>query len=374
MKNLLLIAGIALLSSCGEKTATESSAKNTTQENENLLRLTDAQLKSTDLKLVQLTNISIASIVKMNGKIDVPPQNMISISMPLGGYLKSTKLLPGMHIKKGEVIAIMEDQQYIQLQQEYLTTAAKLKFASAELNRQKNLNNTQSSSDKVLQQAEMEYSTYKVALSALSEQLKLINIAPHNLSEVNLSKSVRLLSPINGFVSRVNINIGKYVNPADVLFELVDPSDIHLNLTVFEKDLNELSVGQKIWAHTNHNPEKKYPGEIILISKNLTNEGATEVHCHFEKYDKTLVPGMYMNAEIDLKNHQTKAVPEIAVVGFEGGKYVFIAKNSHEFELQKVITGNKENGFIEIKNASVLKGKTIVAEGAYTLLMQLRKE
>jgi cobalt-zinc-cadmium efflux system membrane fusion protein len=64
----------------------------------------------------------------VNGKIDVPPQNMVSISVPLGGYLKSTKLLEGMHISKGEVIAIMEDQQYIQLQQDYLT--AKAHFSS----------------------------------------------------------------------------------------------------------------------------------------------------------------------------------------------------------------------------------------------------
>ena len=84
-----------------------------------------------------------------------------------------------------------------------------------------------------------------------------------------------------GIVTKVNVNIGKYVNPSDVLFEIVNPSDIHLALTVFEKDVNKLSVGQQLVAYTNNNPSKKYPCEIILIGKDFSSDKAIEVHCHF---------------------------------------------------------------------------------------------
>ena len=157
---------------------------------ENVIVLSDAQSHSAALSVSKIEKRSISSILKVNGVIDVPPQNMVSVSMPLGGYLRTTKLLPGMHIRKGEVIATMEDQLYIHLQQEYLTVKSKLQFAGSEYERQRELNQTKASSDKVYQQALMEYKNQKIALSALTEKLKLINISPDNLYETNLSKKI----------------------------------------------------------------------------------------------------------------------------------------------------------------------------------------
>ena len=372
MKYIITITSFVLLYACGSKQADEQVADNA-MINETVITLTDAQLKNTQLQIGQLEQRTISSVIKVNGKIDVPPQNMVSVSMPLGGYLKTTKLLPGMHVGKGEVIATMEDLQYIQLQQEYLTAKSKVVYAEAEFNRQKELNQSKATSDKVFQQAQMDYNTQKIALSALSEKLKLININPLSLSENTLSKGVNIYSPIDGFVSRVNVNIGKYVNPADILFELVNTSDIHLNIKVFEKDLEKLSIGQKVMAYNNQS-DKKHPCEIILISQDLSSERTAEVHCHFLDYDKTLLPGMYMNADIEVKSHQVWTLPEEAVVNFEGKEYVFVTEKDKAYSLTEVKTGSKENGFIEILQGETLAQKRIVMKGAYTLLMKLKNK
>jgi membrane fusion protein, heavy metal efflux system len=373
MKNIIFITIIVILVACGKKNTNEQKTiGNSTSEN--IVTLTDAQSQLAKIELGKLSTQSLSSIVKINGKIDVPPQNMVSVSMPLGGYLKSSKLLPGMHISIGEVIATMEDQQYIQLQQEYLTTKSKLDFYETEYLRQKELNQSKASSDKIFQQTKMEFTTHKIALSALAEKLKLININPKTLSENNLSKSVNIYSPINGFVSKVNVNIGKYVNPADILFELVNPDDIHLNLKVFEKDVNQLFIGQKVVAFTNHQQDKKYNCEIILISKDLSSDRTVDVHCHFEKYDKTLLPGMYMNAEIELINNSSLAINEDAIVNFEGKDYVFISQDKNQFQLVEVEKGLANKGFIEIKNSETFSTKQIVTKGAYTILMKMKNK
>lgn len=372
MKYIIILSSFILLYACGSKQTAEQ-VTDKSVVNETIITLTDAQLKNSQLLIGQLEERNISSIIKVNGKIDVPPQNMVSVSMPLGGYLKTTKLLPGMHVGKGEVIATMEDLQYIQLQQEYLTAKSKVVYAEAEFNRQKELNQSKATSDKVFQQAQMDYNTQKIALSALSEKLKLINVNPQSLSENTLSKAVNIYSPIDGFVSRVNVNIGKYVNPADILFELVNTSDIHLNIKVFEKDLEKLSIGQKVMAYNNQS-EKKHPCEIILISQDLTSERTAEVHCHFLDYDKTLLPGMYMNADIEVKSNHVLTLPEESVVNFEGKEYVFVTEKNKEYILTEVKTGNKENGFIEILNGEKLTQKQIVTKGAYTLLMKLKNK
>lgn len=371
---IILSATIMLLSACGEKKKAEEITG--TASNENVVTLTDVQAKNAGIVTGQMEQKEISSLLKVNGKIDVPPQNMVSISVPLGGYLKSTKLLPGMHIAKGEVIAIMEDQQYIQLQQDYLTAKAKIGYLENEYNRQKELNQSQASSDKVYQQAEADYRTHRVLITSLTEKLKLAGININKISETSITRSVNIYSPINGFVSKVNVNIGKYVSPTEVLFELVNPADIHLALKVFEKDLDKLFIGQRLTAFTNNLPDKKHPCEILLIGKDLSMDGNTDVHCHFETYDKSLIPGTYMNAEIEVKNNKAFVLPSDAIVRFEAKYYVYKVKGSNQYEMTEVTVGESENGLTEI----ILSEKTdfskasFVTKGAYSLLMMMKNK
>lgn len=373
MNKYIIYIAIVVLSACGGAKQTEEAAK---EETGTTVTLTEAQSKNAGVQMGKVEMKSLSSVLKVNGIIDVPPQNMVSVSVPLGGYLKSTKLLPGMHVGKGEVIAVMEDQQYIQLQQDYLNAQAKFKFIEGEYFRQKDLNASKASSDKVFQQAEADYKSQKILMKSLYEKLKLIGINPDNLNENNLSRGINVYSPIDGFVSKVNVNIGKYVNPADVLFELVNPADIHLNLTVFEKDLNKFTIGQKVYAYTN-NADKKYACEVILIGKSLSAERSVEVHCHFEEYDKGLIPGMYMNADVEVKSANVPALPSDAIVEFENKHYVFIQKTANEFELLEILEGSSEGGFTEIlpvdKNKDITT-YTFATNGAYALLMKLKNK
>jgi cobalt-zinc-cadmium efflux system membrane fusion protein len=347
-------------------------AENTAKTTENIITLTSAQITNAKVETGKIEQRQISSVIKVNGSIDVPPQNLVSVSVPLGGYLKSTKLLPGMHVKRNEVIAVIEDNQYIELQQDYLTAKAQFGFLESEYNRQKDLNASKASSDKIFEQARSAYQTQKILIKSLQEKLKLIHINPVSLDENNISKSINVYSPIDGFVSKVNVNIGKYITSGEVLFELVNPQDIHLNLKIFEKDLDNVFIGQKVVSYSNNNPKKRYTGEVILVSKNVGPNGATEVHCHFDNYDKSLLPGMYMNAEIEMKNGVSNVLPDEAVVSFEGKEYIFQNNGQNTFEMTPVTTGERESGYVEIVSGGGLSGKQVVTKGAYTLLMSLK--
>jgi cobalt-zinc-cadmium efflux system membrane fusion protein len=359
-----------LLASC--HTEKEQAATETDTASPNSVTLTAVQIESAKIRTSAPLYRTISNTIKANGIIDVPPQNMISVSIPLGGYLKSTQLLPGMHVRKGMPIALIEDQQYIQLQQDYLTTKAKLEMAEAEYNRQRELNASQAASDKMMQQARAEFLSLRIMLSALAEKLRLININPGALSERNISRSTRLYAPADAYVAKVNVNIGRHVTPEDVLFELISPTDVHLKLKLFERDLAQLNVGQKLEAYTNGHPEQKYRCEIILISKDIAPDRTAEVHCHFEQYDKRLLPGMYMNAEIALEQREALCIPETAVVSADGKEYVFIQTTGNTFEMKEVAKGSLEGGWAEIRDGNLLQGRQIVTEGAYALLMSLK--
>ena len=367
---LLILPLIALFQSCGNK-ATQADKK----ENEIKVQevvLTDAQMKNASIGFDTAKIVKLSGTIKVNGVIDVPPQNMVSVSLPLGGFLVRTKLLPGMHLNKGDVIAVMEDQQYIQLQQDYLTAKARFSFIEKEYQRQAELNQSKASSDKVFEQAKSDYQSQKILINALAEKLKLIGLDPSHLNENNMSKSINVYSPINGFVSKVNVNIGRYINPSDVMFELVNPDDIHLNLTIYEKDLQSLHIGSKVKAFTNNNPEKLYDCDVILIGQDVSKEGFVQVHCHFHTYSNILIPGMYMNAELESDSKMALALPESAVVSHEGVEFVFVEKSNKHFEMLAVKTLSRSNGKVEIEENAQLIGAKIVVNGAYDLLMMAK--
>ena len=369
MKNYILTIIICLsLLSCSDTKQSETE----TTSNETAVALTDAQVKNAGITVATIEKQAIAHLLKVNGVIDVPPQNMVSISAPLGGYLKYTKLLPGMHINKGESIAVMEDPQYISLQQEYLTAKAKLSYVQNEYIRQESLNKSAAVSDKVFQEATMNYTSQKVLVKSLSEKLLLIGISQDNLNENTISRSIAIHSPIDGYVSKVNVNIGKYASPTDVLFELVNPQDIHLALDIFEKDIDDLQIGQKLLAYTNTQPDKKYPCEIILIGKDISETRSVEVHCHFDAYDKSLIPGMYMNAEIEVSSQNDFVISDESIVTYEGKHLVFYEKSKNNFEMVEVEIGNSENGITQItfKNNFNPEQKQFVIKGAYSVLMK----
>jgi cobalt-zinc-cadmium efflux system membrane fusion protein len=372
MKNSIILILALAISSCGNTPEPAKTAD--TPQTETLVHLTPEQLKNAGIETGLAERRAMRTQLRVSGIVDVPPQSLVSVSFPLGGYLQSTKLLPGMHVRKGETIAVLEDPQYIQLQQDYLTAQAKFQYAEAELKRQQSLQTGQAGSAKVLEQAQAEHKSLKIQQKALGEKLLLIGINPTALDENNLSRSVRVPAPIDGFVSAVNVNIGKYVAPTDVLFELVNPSDIHLNLKVFEKDVPYLRIGQRINAYTNDRPKDAHPGEIILISRNVGEDRSVEAHCHFDRYDAKLFPGMYMKAEVEVLTQDAIAVPESAVVRWENRHFIFAEKGNGAFEMLEVEPGTAADGYVQVApiGNTDLETARLVLKNAYALLMKMK--
>jgi membrane fusion protein, heavy metal efflux system len=368
-RNLLLIT---IIIAAGCKPAPEAEAvKEKAAEESRSLTLTPVQVKNAGIEIGELQRKIISEELVVNGVVDVPPQNIVSVSFPMGGYLKSTTLLPGKHVNRGEVIGIIEDQSLVQLQQDYLVGGEKLKYIEQEYHRQKELNENNVNAAKVYQQATTDFNSQKVMMKAMAEKLRLIHINPDKLTAENLSRSVPVYSPINGFVSKVLVNTGKYVQPSDILFELIDPDDIHAALTVFQKDVSRVSIGQDVELNFINDPKKKYRAKVFLVTRNLDENRSETVHCHFVDHPKDLQPGMFLQSRIKTSPREVMAVPESAIVNYQGRNYIFSSPSQGKFDMLEVETGSKEGGFIEVKNTAAISG-LVVTHNAYAVLGALK--
>lgn len=368
----MLLVGLSIntiFSACSSKEEVQDPASDAPS---NLVYLSKEQYKNAAIELGNLSKKKIATKIKLTGRADVPPQNLVSISVAMSGYFRSSHLLPGMSVKKGEVIATLEDEQYVQLQQDYLTTKAEFAYLESEFKRQKELNDNKANSDKIFQQAKSSFEAKYAVLKSLEQKLKLIGLEPQYLSADKISRFIQVVSPVNGFVSAVHVNIGKYINPNDVMFEIIDPDDMHLILTVYEKDIHALEVGQTVWAYTNSKPNERFECEIILISHSIGNTEAAEVNCHFKHANNKLLPGTFMNAEVELNTEAVQCVPDEAIVQFENHPYLFVEDGVRVYKMISIVIGATENGYTAIANADALKNQKIVIRGAYKLLMALK--
>lgn len=355
------------LMGCGssKKENVESKAELTVDE----ITINADQQKTLNLQFGGLEKMKMSTVLDIQGKIDLPPQNIISVNFPLGGYLKSTKLIPGMRVQKGEVIAVIEDQSIVQLQQDYLSAKTKSVLNGLEFDRQKNLFDANAGTSKNYQQAEAELKMQQVLVKGLSEKLKLIGIDPSSLNENTISGQVQLKSSINGYVSKVNVNTGKYVQPAETLFELIDPDDIHVALTIFEKDLNNIHKGDEVSIHFIDDPSKNYIAEVILVNRGLDDNRTALAHCHFKSQPKDLLPGMFVEGQVDVSNKEVTVLPDDAIVRSGDHQFVFVKKVEGKFEMKKIVTGLSKDGKTEVVSGleSVPQG-AIVLNNAFKLL------
>jgi cobalt-zinc-cadmium efflux system membrane fusion protein len=370
MKKLLLIFLGLIIFSCSKEEVIPEEIGTVTGDQ---VSLTDLQIKNSGIETNILNNLDIAHKIILTGQIDVPPQGMASVSAPSGGYVKVSRFMPGNFVKKGQTLATLENPELVQLQQDYLLAKSNLQYAQQDYSRQKDLNENKASSDKVTQKAFNESQNQNIMMKGMAQKLTAMGINPGSLNANNIRRTFAVTSPISGYISTVNVNIGQYVSPMDNIFDVVNTSDIHLAVKVFEKDLNKISVGQKVFGFTNQNPRKKYEARVFIIGKDFSADRSVLIHCHFVDNSLSLIPGTFMNAEIEADSEEGIVIPDDAIVTWEEKQYVFEEIKPKTYKMFPVEIGNAENGFTELLNFKEENTKKkFVTKGAYQLLMALK--
>lgn len=371
MKYLIFFISGFIALSCSSKQ--EGSQADVLRADPNMIKLTAAQYKAAAIELGVITRKPMGTTLQLNGMLDVPPQNLITVAAPLGGFVKSTKLLQGMKVKKGESLVTLENQEYIQLQQDYMDTKSKLEFLEAEYTRQQELARENVNAQKSLQQSKSLYQSAKATLKGLEAKLAMINIPVSSLDEGTIRPSIQLYAPIDGYVTVVNVNIGQYVNATNEMFKIVNIEHIHAELQVFEKDIHRIKVGQKVLFRLSNETTDR-TASVYLVGKEISPERTVRIHCHLDKEDESLLPGMYVTATLETALRDAEAVPTQAIVNFEGKEFVFAAtKDKEQFELVPVTTGSVDQEFTEVQvPAGFDTSRPIVVRGAFQLLGALK--
>ncbi len=343
------------------------------------VKLTQKQIDILGIKIDQISEQNLGGYIDVNGKLGVPPQNEAIVTSILGANISSIKAIEGDKVNKGQTLAYISHPSIITMQTDYLQTYNKLTFLEQDYNRQKKLYEANVGSGRDYQLAQSAYSNAKGLTKGLASQLSLLGISAKSVRNGNISQVAPIRSPINGFIEKVEIKSGQYVQPQTPLFEVVNTEHIHADLMVFEKDISKVKNGQTVQFTIESLGNKELSAKIYSVGKSF-EEGpkALHVHAEIENKDKNLIPGMYVKARIITKNSLTQALPEDAI--FQEGEqhFVFTAEKEDDgswgFAPKEVLVKNTSGGFTAFDFVTPIeKGALVAQSGAYYLMAELKK-
>lgn len=340
-----------------------------------------AQAQAAGIVLGSFERQNMTTEVQANGSVEVPPQNRVSITAIQGGYVQSVAVLAGERVAAGAVVATLRSPEYLTMQQTYLQSKARVRFLTEDLERQRILDVEDVGAKRKLQQARADYATEQATLRATAAQLRLLGISVARLDATGqLVNSVPLTTPIAGYVKAVNINPGQYVNPQDVLVEVLNRDDLHLELKVFEKDVAKVKVGQKIlFKVQNAGRDEELTARVFLVGQAFDDDARTvRVHAHLEPERRDLLPGQFVAARIQTAGARVRTLPEAALIQAGDLSYIFrrVGTDSGRavFRRVQVRAGQPQHGDVPVTVLDPLPDTTqLVQKGAYFLDAELRK-
>ncbi|MEO9964229.1 MAG: efflux RND transporter periplasmic adaptor subunit [Reichenbachiella sp.] len=373
IKRIQLVLVIVLaLSSC-ETPGADTKVDTLSEDHISVITLTKDQELAIGLQTSLVEMRVLQERIQANGYFDVPPSNRAMVSIYKGGFVKSTALLVGDKVQQGQVMATLQNSEYIRLQQDYLELQGQLSYLESEYERQKILAKEKINAKKNLLKAKSDHNTAKARYNGIKSELEMIGIKIKSLDQGNITSTIKVRAPISGFVTKVNSVLGKYHEPTDVLFEIINIDHIHLELKIYEKDIPKVKKGQQILITIPSMDNMEYKGKVHLVGKSLDFETRTiNVHGHLENTNDAFLPGMYAEAQIIILQNTVRAVPVQAIVSSQSQQYIFIKSNEErtqtQFKRVPVSTGMKNDEWIEIFPSKNLKPDAqVVTKGAYYL-------
>jgi cobalt-zinc-cadmium efflux system membrane fusion protein len=373
MKHIFQIAAVFLLMmGCGDKNNEASTSEE--QAEASGIVVTKDQFDTNDLMISAMEKRTFPKMVETSGMIDVPPENRASVTAFMGGFVKQTSLLIGDQVKKGQLLVVLENQEFVQMQQDYLEVFNQLDYLKAEFERNQTLFDEKIASQKNFLQAKSNYETAKARYQGLKEQLQMLNISPSKVEQGNISSQAAIYAPIAGSITKMNVAKGSYVSPATEILEIVDNDHVHLELTVFEKDILKVKKGQKIQFRIPEASEEAFGAEVHLVGTSIDDAKRTiKVHGHLEHEEEgNFLPGMFVDAMIMTDTTKTWSLPEEAVIESEGNYYVLKLieqkDGGYTFERVAVKQGGTFDGYTEIISTGLNETDQFLTKGVFDLI------
>ena len=382
-KTILTPLLILLFTACNNTTQPAAEGADEGEVDINDICLTQKQIQTADISTGHLVQKNLGQTIRANGQLNLDAQSRAEISSLVGGIVRSICTHEGNHVSRGQVVAYIENTDIVEMQRSYMTAVNEMHSAKQDLDRQKMLKQQGAGVQKNLQQAQTAYAAAQTQVSGIAQQLQQLGIAPKSVVTGKFTTRIPIKSPISGIVGNIKVSLGSYVDMQSVLMTVVDNSQLHCDLRIFEKDIPYVKTGQTVTLVLTNDKNIRLTGKVYGINQAFDDDTkAVKVHVGITSHPAvTLMPAMYVTADINVGSHMVAAIPDEAVITKDGKKYLFMltkttkgtsndgskaVDNVSHFRMTEVQTGISNGGYTEVSfGTQVPTGATFVTGNAF---------
>ncbi len=315
---LLLFACLVSVVSCSKQSG---GVQQEAPENKQTVSISATQLNRYGIKLDTLHHLQLQPELTVQGKVVVLSHSQAELSSPLAGVVEQIVTKEGAQVSKGQVLITVRSLDFIQLQQDYMAAAAELRFATLEYTRQQALKLERVGAEMELQQSTLRNQAALAKVKALAAKLNTIGINPALLDDAEkatVQPLITIHAPFSGYVTQLPAIIGTRADPNVPLIHIVNLNDLHADLYIFEKDVNNIRVGQAVTTEFTSQSIPPISGEIEYIGRTVSPvERAVVAHVHLTAPTGYIVlPEMAVRARLKTRTSSSpvSTLPASAIV------------------------------------------------------------
>lgn len=184
---------------------------------------------------------------------------------------------------------------------------------------------------------------------------------------------VRLVAPITGTLTKVEVTRGEAVDRTQTVFEIEDLSAVWATAQVPEKYSGMVRKGSLVKVTGTALGGKNFSGQVQVVGSRIDDKTRTlSVQCLLNNSESTLKPGMFVQVFIELGRTKNALVISESALDREGEKTLVYLRKGAEYERREVKTGISHEGLVEVESG-LKDGEEIVVQGAFILKSQLKK-
>ena len=332
-------------------------------------------LSSLNLEYARAEVRNLAPSLEVPAEIVPIPDRHATVGPRVAGRVSTVDVNVGDEVERATPLVVMESVDVGRAAADYIGAEAELGVAEQALLRARRLHEQRISSQQALERAEAAFAAADANLRAADARLRAFGASPANGLAEAAQGRVTLASPIAGTVTARSAHVGQWVEPSEVIIEVVGLDSLWLKASVYERDLRYIEVGQRVQVEV-----RAYPGEVfecVIRTIESTMDEQTRsalVRVTLANPDHRLRPGMFATARImGTHAHDARellAVPRSAIEEIDGHPAVFVRVDEGVFEVRSVHLGEYGGEFVEILNG-LEEGDAVVADGSFLLKGQL---
>lgn len=351
-----------------------SHEKHGEDEHEENLLFSEDELEEFDIQLDEVGLGSIKEKLTLPGEITLDPDRLIHIVPRVSGITKQVYKTLGDSVKTGDLLATLSSREFAEIKAETMAAKSRYELASKTYEREKKLKKEGITSEREFLEAqqvrENAFIEYKLAeQKSRAVGIKKIDHQCHTDCDLTLYE---IRSPGDGVVTEKHIVQGELLHEESRPFVISNLDRIWVNLTVYQKDLEKVKVGQQVRVISGYDiPDVESTIDYIspTVSKETRSASARVV---IDNTNRKWRPGLFVSVEVTLSDFIGDIViPKTAIESIDNESVVFI-KTEEGYEPHPVKLGRSDDIHVEILEG-LTRGEQYVVKNAFVLKAQMQK-